>query len=143
MISFARRRWSRFIPLPLRQLAHALFRVYYNMGDCIFCQIVDGSARADILYHDEQVTVFRDLHPAAPTHILIVPNRHIPSVNALDESDAALAGHMFVVAKQIAAREGLSENGYRLTVNTGAQGGQTVHHMHMHLLGGRQMRALG
>lgn len=143
MISFVRRRWSRFIPLPLRQLAHALFRVYYNMGDCIFCKIADGFVRADILHRDEQVTAFRDLHPAAPTHILIVPNRHIHSVNALEEFDAALVGHMFVVAKEIAAREGLSENGYRLTVNTGAQGGQTVFHLHMHLTGGRQMRALG
>jgi histidine triad (HIT) family protein len=112
------------------------------MGDCIFCKIVDGTAKADVILRDEQVTVFRDLHPAAPTHILIVPNRHIDSVNALEESDAALMGHMFVVAKQIAARENLSD-GYRLTVNTGAQGGQTVFHLHLHLIGGRQIRAMG
>jgi histidine triad (HIT) family protein len=72
-----------------------------------------------------------------------VPNRHINSVNALEESDAALAGHIFVTAKETAAREGLAEDGYRLTFNTGAQGGQTVFHMHLHLIGGKQMRAMG
>jgi histidine triad (HIT) family protein len=93
------------------------------MGDCIFCKIVDGSTKADIVFRDEQVTAFRDIHPAAPTHILIVPNRHLDSVNALEESDAMLVGHMFVAAKKIAAQEGLAPGGYRLTVNTGAQGG--------------------
>jgi histidine triad (HIT) family protein len=117
--------------------------MYYNMGDCIFCKIVDGATKADIVFRDEQVTVFRDIHPAAPMHILIVPNRHIDSVNALEETDAALVGHMFVTAKQIAAQEGLAENGYRLTVNTGAQGGQTVLHLHLHLIGGKQLRAMG
>jgi histidine triad (HIT) family protein len=104
---------------------------------------VDGTSKADIVFRDERVTAFRDLHPAAPTHILIVPNRHIDSVNALEEVDAELMGHMFVVAKQVAARENLAEGGYRLTVNTGAQGGQTVFHLHLHLIGGRQMRAMG
>ncbi|RJP49015.1 MAG: histidine triad nucleotide-binding protein [Anaerolineaceae bacterium] len=112
------------------------------MGDCIFCKIVEGTGQAAILHRDEQVTVFRDLHPAAPTHILIVPNRHIESVNQLEDADASLMGHMFVVAKQIAAQENLSD-GYRLTVNTGPQGGQTVFHLHLHLIGGRQMRAMG
>jgi histidine triad (HIT) family protein len=143
MISFVRRHWDRFLPLPLRQLAQAIFRIYYNMGDCIFCKIVDGSLKADVVFRDEQVVAFRDLHPAAPTHILVVPKRHINSVNSLEESDAALVGHMFVAAKEIAAQEGLAEDGYRLTVNTGAQGGQTVFHMHLHLIGGRQMRAMG
>jgi histidine triad (HIT) family protein len=138
-----RRHWDRFLPLPLRQLAQAIFRIYYNMGDCIFCKIVDGSLKADVVFRDEQVVAFRDLHPAAPTHILVVPKRHINSVNSLEESDAALVGHMFVAAKEIAAQEGLAEDGYRLTVNTGAQGGQTVFHMHLHLIGGRQMRAMG
>lgn len=143
MISFVRRRWDRSLPPFLRQFAHALFRMYYNMGDCIFCKIVEGTGKADILHRDEQVTVFRDLHPAAPTHILIVPNRHIASVNQLDEMDASLVGHMFVVAKEMAAREGLAREGYRLTINTGSQGGQTVFHLHLHLMGGRQMHAMG
>lgn len=143
MISFVRQHLGRFLPSFLRRFAHSIFRIYYNMGDCIFCKIVAGDAKADIILRDGQVTVFRDIHPAAPTHILIVPNRHIDSVNKLEESDAALVGHMFVVAKQIAAQEGLANDGYRLTVNTGAQGGQTVFHLHLHMIGGRQMRAMG
>ena len=143
MISFVRRHWGQSLPPSLRQVTQFIFRVYYNMGDCIFCKIVDGTAKAEIVHRDEQVTAFRDLHPAAPTHILIVPNRHIDSANALEETDAALVGYMFVTAKRIAAQEGLATNGYRLTVNTGAQGGQTVPHMHLHLIGGKQMRAMG
>jgi histidine triad (HIT) family protein len=143
MTSSAHRRLGQFLPLPLRRAAQSFFRMYYNMGDCIFCKIVDGATKADIVFRDEQVTVFRDIHPAAPMHILIVPNRHIDSVNTLEETDAALVGHMFVTAKQIAAQEGLAENGYRLTVNTGAQGGQTVLHLHLHLIGGKQLRAMG
>ena len=112
------------------------------MGDCIFCKIVDGSAPATIVHRDERVTAFRDLHPAAPTHILIVPNRHITSINALEIADAETVGHMFVIAKEIAAKENLSD-GYRLITNTGPQAGQTVFHMHLHLLGGRQLRAMG
>lgn len=112
------------------------------MGDCIFCKIVDGSAPATVIHRDELVTAFRDLHPAAPTHILIVPNRHIDSVNALEKTDAETVGHMFVIAKELAGKENLAE-GFRLTVNTGPQGGQTVFHMHLHLLGGRQLRAMG
>lgn len=112
------------------------------MGDCIFCKIVDGSAPATIVHRDERVTAFRDLHPAAPTHILIIPNRHITSINALETADAETVGHMFVIAKEIAAKENLSD-GYRLISNTGPQAGQTVFHMHLHLLGGRQLRAMG
>jgi galactose-1-phosphate uridylyltransferase len=100
MTSSAHRRLGQFLPLPLRRAAQSFFRMYYNMGDCIFCKIVDGATKADIVFRDEQVTVFRDIHPAAPMHILIVPNRHIDSVNALEETDAALVGHMFVTAKK-------------------------------------------
>jgi histidine triad (HIT) family protein len=116
--------------------------MYFNMGDCIFCKIVDGSAPATVIHRDELVTAFRDLHPAAPTHILIVPNRHIDSVNSLEKADAETVGHMFVIAKELADKENLAD-GFRLTVNTGPQGGQTVFHMHLHLLGGRQLRAMG
>jgi histidine triad (HIT) family protein len=112
------------------------------MGECIFCKIVAGTAEAGIIHRDEQVTAFRDRHPAAPTHILIVPNRHIDSLNALAEADAPLVGHMFLVAKQLAAQAGINEGGYRLIINTGAQGGQTVFHLHLHLIGGKQMRAM-
>jgi histidine triad (HIT) family protein len=142
MISFARRHLGRFLPPFLNRLAHSIFRIYYNMSDCIFCKIVDGSAPADIVHRDERVTAFRDLHPAAPTHILIVPNRHIHSVNALETADAEIVGHMLVIAKEIAAKENLAD-GFRLVTNTGPQAGQTVFHMHLHLRGGRQLRAMG
>lgn len=142
MISFVRRRLGRFLPPLLERLLQTFFRLYYGMSDCIFCKIVAGAARADIVYQDEQVTAFRDLHPVAPVHILIVPNRHIDSANALEEDDAPLAGHMLVTARHIAAQMGLSASGYRLIINTGRDGGQTVFHLHMHLIGGRRMRFL-
>jgi histidine triad (HIT) family protein len=108
--------------------------------DCVFCKIVAGSSPAKILYSDQQVTAFRDLHPVAPTHILIVPNKHIASVNALEIDDEALVGHIFSVARILAEREGIHEGGYRIINNTGAHGGQTVFHMHFHLIGGQRMR---
>ena len=108
--------------------------------DCVFCKIIAGEQPAAILYQDELVTAFRDIHPAAPTHILIAPNRHVESVNELSEADAAWAGHLFLVAQQLARQEGIEHSGYRLIVNTGPHGGQTVYHLHMHLLGGQRMR---
>lgn len=113
------------------------------MSDCIFCKIIKGEIPSTNVYQDEHVTAFRDINPAAPTHILIVPNKHIESVNFVIPDDEALIGKLFAVAKQLAEKEGISENGYRLVVNTGAEAGQTVFHLHMHLLGGRPMRALG
>lgn len=108
------------------------------MNACIFCQIIAGKAPAAILYRDEWVTVFRDAHPAAPVHILIVPNRHIPSVNELAPEDEALSGHLFSVAQMMARQEGVDQDGYRLMINCGRGGGQTVFHLHMHLLAGRR-----
>ncbi|NOH04432.1 MAG: histidine triad nucleotide-binding protein [Chloroflexi bacterium] len=113
------------------------------MSDCIFCKIVKGEIPSTNVYKDEQVTAFRDINPAAPTHILIVPNRHIDSVNMMIPEDEPLVGRLFSVARQLAEKEGIAEDGYRLVVNTNAGAGQTVFHLHMHLLGGRQMRALG
>jgi len=107
---------------------------------CHFCKIVSQEARATIVYRDEQVTAFRDIHPVAPTHILIVPNRHIESVNALVPEDEALVGHLFTVARRLASQEGISDGGYRLIANTGPDGGQTIYHLHLHLIGGRRMR---
>jgi histidine triad (HIT) family protein len=107
---------------------------------CIFCKIVSRTAPAEILFQDAQATAFRDIHPVAPTHVLVVPNRHIESVNVLTEADEALVGHLFTVARQLAAQEGLQENGYRLIVNTGLHGGQTVSHLHLHLIGGQRMQ---
>ncbi len=106
---------------------------------CIFCRIVANQATANILYRDQQVTAFRDLHPMGPTHLLIVPNKHIDSLNDLRDEDEALVGYMFLVARRLAAKEGVDQSGYRLVVNTRDDGGQTVHHLHLHLIGGRRM----
>ncbi len=112
--------------------------------DCIFCQIVAGEIPADILYQDEEVIAFRDIHPIAPTHLLIIPKRHIPYLTHLSEEDVPLIGHAVNIANQLAKREGISESGYRLTINCGEQGGQVVPHLHLHLLGGRRLSdALG
>ncbi len=108
----------------------------------IFSRIIAGEAPADIVYRDERVTCFRDIAPKAPTHILIVPNREIPTVNDLTEDDAALVGHMVLVAKRLASEEGIAERGYRLVMNCNAEGGQVVYHMHLHLLGGRPLSAM-
>ncbi len=107
---------------------------------CTFCKIAAGQARADIVYQDEQVTAFRDIHPVAPTHVLIVPNRHIESVNYANPEDESTLGHLFVVARQVAEAEKIANRGYRLIVNTNADGGQTVFHIHMHLIGGQRMK---
>jgi histidine triad (HIT) family protein len=110
------------------------------MTDCLFCKIISGDIPSTNVYRDEQVTAFRDINPSAPTHVLIVPNKHIESVNMLISDDAPLMGHLFLVAKQLAAQEGITETGYRLIINTGADAGQTVHHIHLHLLGGAPMK---
>lgn len=113
------------------------------MTDCIFCKIIAGEIPSTNVYKDEQVIAFRDINPAAPTHILIVPNKHIDSANFLIADDEQLIGHLFTVAKDLAKQEGIAESGYRLTMNTNAEGGQTVFHIHLHLLGGRQMKGFG
>ncbi len=107
-------------------------------SDCIFCKITTGDIDADIVYQTDQVVAFRDLNPQAPTHVLIIPRRHIATINDISESDAELLGQLFVAAKEIAAQEGFSEPGYRVTMNCNAGAGQTVFHVHLHLLGGRQ-----
>ncbi|MCH2610221.1 MAG: histidine triad nucleotide-binding protein [Pirellulales bacterium] len=102
----------------------------------IFKRIIDGEIPADIVYEDEQCLAFRDISPQAPVHILIIPRKEIPSIDHLSDEDEQLVGHIYLVIKQIAAGEGL-ENGYRVIVNCGEEGGQTVDHLHFHLLGGR------
>ena len=107
---------------------------------CLFCKIVSGEIKGTIVFRDEQATAFRDINPVAPTHILIVPNRHIDSVNTLAGGDEQLVGHLFAVAGQLAKSEGIDQSGYRLITNTGADGGQTVFHLHVHLIGGQRMK---
>ncbi len=110
------------------------------MSDCIFCKIITGDIPSTNVFRDEQVSAFRDLNPAAPTHILLVPNKHIDSINTLAIDDEQLMGHLFTTAKQLAAQEGIAEGGYRLIINTNAHAGQTVFHIHLHLLGGAPMK---
>ena len=107
--------------------------------DCIFCQIVAGKVSSDIVYQDEEVIAFRDINPIAPTHLLIIPKKHIPSLAQLTEADSVLVGQMVNVANQLAKKEGISETGYRLVMNCGEEGGQLVPHLHMHLIGGRKL----
>jgi histidine triad (HIT) family protein len=113
----------------------------YKMNpSCIFCKIAAGQASANIVYKDEMVTAFRDIHPVAPTHVLIIPNKHIQSVNQVEPEDEPLLGRLFTTARRIAEMEGIAEGGYRTIVSTGVDGGQTVFHMHMHVVGGKRMQ---
>jgi len=109
--------------------------------DCVFCRIVAGEIPADILYQDEEVIAFRDISPVAPTHLLIIPRKHIPSLAHLPDAETPLIGHMAKIANQLAKEAGIFESGYRLAISCGEQGGQVVPHLHMHLVGGRQLAA--
>ena len=109
------------------------------MNDCIFCKIVAGDIPADKVFEDEQVVAFRDLNPQAPTHVLVIPKRHIATLNDVGPEDEAVVGHMQAVAARIAAAEGFADMGYRTVLNCNEAGGQTVFHIHLHLLGGRAM----
>ncbi|NLB61680.1 MAG: histidine triad nucleotide-binding protein [Clostridiales bacterium] len=111
--------------------------------DCIFCKIIEGEIPSKAVYNDELVFAFYDVSPKAPVHILIVPKKHIVSVNDFTVDDNALLAHIFDVAKQIAKRKGISESGYRLIFNTGKDAGQTVFHAHLHILGGDTLCDLG
>lgn len=110
-----------------------------NNETWVFCQIVNNQTTANILYRDQQVTAFRDAHPVGPTHLLIVPNKHIESLNDIQVEEEDLIGYMLAVARKLAAKEGVDKSGYRLVVNTRADAGQTVDHLHLHLIGGRRM----
>ena len=109
------------------------------LPDCIFCRIITGQVDGKIIYHDQEVTAFLDAHPVTPVHILIVPNKHITSLNQLEEGDAYLIGKMALVARQIAQEQGVETSGYRLMINTGADAGQSVFHLHLHLIAGRHL----
>ncbi len=107
--------------------------------DCVFCRIVAGEISADIVYQDKALVAFRDIHPQAPTHILIVPKSHIASLADITAKHQALMGRIILLARDLAEKEGISDGGYRLSVSTGADGGQLVPHVHFHLLGGRKL----
>lgn len=105
----------------------------------IFSKILSGEIPADFVYQDDDVVAFRDINPQAPTHILIIPRKPIPSIAHAEDGDEAVLGKLLLAAKTIAVEQGLAPDGYRLVTNIGNHGGQTVHHLHIHLLGGRQM----
>ena len=108
----------------------------------IFSQIVSGELPADIVYKDEYVTCFKDINPVAPVHLLIIPNKEIATVNDLTDEDQMLAGHMVLTAARLASEFGVDKSGYRLVMNCNQEGGQVVYHLHMHLVGGRQMGSI-
>lgn len=111
----------------------------------LFTRIIEGEIPGDFVYRDEYVVAIRDIHPAAPVHILVIPRKPIPSLAHLEDEDVELAGHLLLAVRRIAEEEGLGERGYRVVINTGEEGGQTVPHLHLHLLGGRKLgeRVLG
>ena len=111
--------------------------------DCLFCKIVNRELPADIVFEDDDLVAFNDISPQAPTHILIIPKAHFSTVNELTENEIDLPGKLVLRARAIAGEKGIAESGYRLIMNCNAQGGQTVYHVHMHLLGGRQLKHLG
>lgn len=109
------------------------------MSDCIFCRIAAGTIPAKIVYQDEQAVAFEDVNPQAPVHVLVVPRRHIPSAGELAAADAGLLGHLALTCVKIAQDKGIAGSGYRIVTNTGANAGQSVFHLHLHVLGGRPM----
>ena len=107
------------------------------MTDCLFCKMASGEIKPDVVYEDDRVLAFRDIHPQAPSHVLIIPKCHVAGLN--DLQDAGLGGHLLNTAAEVAKQQGFAESGYRTVINCNDDGGQTVHHLHLHLLGGRRM----
>ena len=109
------------------------------MTDCIFCKMVNGEIKPDVVYEDPEVLAFRDMSPKAPTHVLVIPKRHISTTNDLQPEDAELVGKLVLAAKKVAEIDGLDVRGYRTVLNCNIEAGQTVFHIHLHVLGGRPM----
>lgn len=107
--------------------------------DCLFCKIINGDIPADIVYQDDDVLGFKDVNPQAPTHVLFIPKKHIATVNDLETDDAQLAGKLYLAAKKVASDLGVADDGYRLVMNCNAGAGQTVFHIHLHMLAGRAL----
>ncbi len=108
-------------------------------NDCLFCQIAAGTIPAKLVYQDDHLVAFRDIHPVAPTHILLIPRRHLASLAEAQPADRELLGGLLLAASELARDEGLTDGGYRVVANTGAQAGQSVPHLHFHLIGGRSL----
>ena len=109
------------------------------MSDCLFCKIVARTIPAALIYEDELVIAFDDINPQAPTHTLVIPRKHFTSIAELQEEDVALLGRLMLAGNKVAQQKGIADAGYRFVVNTGAHGGQSVFHLHLHILGGRHM----
>jgi histidine triad (HIT) family protein len=109
------------------------------MPACLFCKIANGEIESEIAYTDDQVVAFEDVNPQAPVHTLVIPKKHISTVNDLNESDNELMGHMLSIGKKLAKEKGISDKGYRMILNTNREAGQSVFHIHLHLMGGRPM----
>lgn len=107
--------------------------------DCLFCRILSGDIPAEIIHESDTAIAFRDINPQAPTHVLIIPRRHIATINDLEPGDEPVIGNLYLAAKQIAAEEGLADDGYRVVMNCNEGAGQSVFHLHLHLLGGRRL----
>jgi len=107
--------------------------------DCIFCKIASGEIPSELIYEDEDVVVFPDINPLTPVHLLVIPRKHVSSLAEMADDETPLIGKMVKVANKVAKEQGISENGYRLTINSGADAGQVVFHLHMHLMGGRHL----
>lgn len=107
------------------------------MSECLFCGIAEGTAKGEVIYQDDSVVAFRDIRPQAPVHILIIPRQHIASLSDLELENKELTGHVFQIAVKLAREQGVAQSGFRVVVNCGSDAGQTVFHLHYHLLGGR------
>ncbi len=107
--------------------------------NCIFCKMASGEIKPDVVYEDDSVLAFRDLNPQAPTHVLIIPREHIETLNDVTDAQGRLIGRMVAAVRKVAAQEGIADSGYRTVFNCNAEGGQSVYHLHLHLLGGRPM----
>ena len=109
------------------------------MEDCVFCKIIKGEIPSTKVYEDEEILAFKDINPVAPVHILVIPKKHISSLNEIEPEDQMLIGKIFTVIKKIAKEQGFAENGYRVIANCGEDGGQEVKHLHFHILGGKKL----
>lgn len=112
-------------------------------ADCLFCKIAGGQIPAEILHQDERVVVFKDINPQAPTHLLVIPRQHFSTLNELSDEDESLAGYLILTGKRMAEAQGIADSGFRLIMNCNQEGGQTVFHIHLHILGGKQLTRMG
>jgi len=107
--------------------------------NCLFCKILEGEIPAELIYESDTAVAFRDINPQAPTHVLVIPRKHISTINDIEVDDEAVVGSLYTAAREIAAREGIAEDGYRAVMNCNEGAGQSVFHIHLHVLGGRQL----